>query len=41
MHLQVKNLNVGIFTPPRQNSIPGPYHQPPPLGRDKLLIPRS
>ena len=23
-------LKVDIFTPPRQNSLPGPYHHPPP-----------
>ena len=37
LHLQVKKLKVDLFTTPRQNSRPGPYHHP--LGRNKLLIP--
>ena len=34
-----KKLKVDLVTTPKQNSLPGPYHHP--LGRDKLLIPRS
>ena len=42
MHVQVKKIDiltfkVDIFTTPRQNSLPGPYHKA--LGRVKLLVP--
>ena len=39
MHLQIKkNLKIDLFTTP-DKSFFGSYHHP--LGRDKLLIPRS
>ena len=39
MHLRVKNLNIGIYSTPRQNSPADSYHHP--LGRGKLLVPPS
>ena len=39
MNLQTRKLKVDLFTTPRQNSLPSLYHHP--LGRDKLVIPRS
>ena len=39
MNLQTKKLKVDLFITPRQNFLPSLYHHP--LGRDKLVIPRS